>query len=234
MVYNWEEQNDRSARCKTVSLKLGTRDTDQDKKFSLSIGTTKPCPRFCLFTVTETETSIPEDDSGDSQDAPSLPSLVEDNDNDGSGNNTDPTRESLCNSSESSYSQISMSHASSQQFSISGSRPSLPRICIEDYSEPVPEDEEPADSPLTAALSMLNLTMDFLPVPPPSFNAPRPRVDIQLLLQRDPVAELNDLLKLTEDAFDYTYNNFEDFDSDEGFTYGVGCESTSPLRISKC
>ena len=52
---------------------------------------------------------------------------------------------------------------------------SIPVISIEECEDPIPIDPNLKDTTLSAALSVTNLAMEFLPVPPPSFHAPQPK-----------------------------------------------------------
>lgn len=172
------------------------------------------------------------DDSTDSQEASSLPSLVADDEDDGSLDIADRLQEYCSKSSESLYSELSVEMGSALDASFWEVRACLPTISIEECEDPSAVDQDLNDTALTAALSMLNVTMDFLPVPPPSFNAPRP--------PPDPLSVLHDILELTGDAFDFSVT--EHFLADSGPDFTDTCSkddwtpafsSTLPLRIVK-
>ena len=119
-----------------------------------------------------------------------------------------------------------------------------------DCGGPLPEDpnaedgNELEDILLATALSTLNITKDLLPVPEPSFNAPRPKSTFELDSDseseydsesddsRDPLEILCDILDISEDDLDCSFGA-QTSSSDALSKPRTSFISTAPLRLSK-
>ncbi|KAJ3479772.1 hypothetical protein NLI96_g8823 [Meripilus lineatus] len=158
----------------------------------------------------------------------------------------DRINEYYTDSTTSSYSQMSTLDASFWE----SSDPALPNIRIVDCDGPLPEDPNIEDGYdledilLATALSTLNITKDFLPVPEPSFNAPRSKPAFELDSDseseydsesddgRDPLEILCDILDISEDDLDCSFVAQTPSDASTCKSR-ISFTGTAPLRLSK-
>ena len=186
----------------------------------------------CLAPAFLDTPTTPSDGTNDAQAPSSLPTVFEDDEDEDPVDITDRIQEYFSDSSASIYSELSMETGSVLDATFWDARPSLPTIRIEECEDPLPTDQDLKDTALATALSLLNITMNLLPVPPPSFNAPRtePASPSALEDDRDPLAVLCDILELTENAFDCSFTAHTIDDADD---WKRTLSTTAPLRILK-
>lgn len=169
------------------------------------------------------------------KDSAPLPTVVEEDED--STDITDHLEDYFSDSTDSLYSQASMDEGSALDATFWESRPSVPTIHIEECEDLAPINQDLEDTCLSTALSMLNLTMDLLPVPRPSFHAPRSKP--APIPERDPLAVLCDILELTEEAFDCSFIAHTTDDDASFAASGLSEDwksafaTTAPLRITK-
>ncbi|KAJ3479774.1 hypothetical protein NLI96_g8825 [Meripilus lineatus] len=189
------------------------------------------------------EATSPEEDS--TLEAKVTLQIVE-KEEDNSSDIVDRINEYYTDSTTSSYSQISTLAASFWE----SSDPALPNIRVVDCDGPLPEDPNAEDGYdledilLATALSTLNITKDFLPVPEPSFNAPRSKPTFELDSDseseydsesddgRDPLEILCDILDISEDDLDGSFDA-QTPPSDAPSKPRTSFTVTAPLRLSK-